>query len=313
MNILFYNVENLFDTLDDPYVNDNAFLPNSKLKWNEKRYILKLQRIAKVIQAVEAPMPMAVGLAEVENRKVLEDLLAAMNLTEKELGIIHAESPDERGIDVGFLYRRDLIKSTQHESYPVVFENDPGDKTRDILHVKAQLFNDELVHFFVNHWPSRKEGAKASMPKRIQAAKTLRHHIEEVLNSNKNAKILVMCDFNADPESPPLRSILDKDRSGNGVLHNLAWESHKNKQGSLNYRGKWLLFDQFLASPALLKNHDGFRVISDSFRVFKQDWMLFYNQKYHDFRPNKTYGGRKYHGGFSDHLPVCISVSLGDK
>lgn len=181
MNILFYNVENLFDTLDDPFTNDNAFLPNSKLKWNEKR---------------------------------------------------------------------------------------------------------------------------------IQAAKTLKYHIEEVIKSDKNAKILVMGDFNADPESPPLRSILDIDRSNSGLLHNLSWEAYKTEQGSLNYRGKWLLFDQFLASPALLNHNDGFRVISDSFRVFKRDWMLFYNQKYHDFRPNKTYGGRKYHGGFSDHLPVCISASL---
>ncbi len=310
MKILFYNVENLFDTLDDPYVNDNAFLPDSKLKWNERRYILKLQRLAKVIRAVEEPMPMAVGLAEVENRKVLQDLVTALNLTEKEVGIIHEESPDERGIDLGFLYRRDLIPRTEHETCSVVFENDPGDKTRDILHVISNLENGENIHFFINHWPSRKDGTKISMPKRIEASKTLKYHIEEVFKKEVDPKIVVMGDFNADPDSPPIRSILDKDRSKTGLIHNLSWDAYKNKQGSLNYRGKWLLFDQILVSPALLESREGCRVLPNSFRVFKKDWMLFYNQKYHDYRPNKTYGGSNYHGGFSDHLPVCISMLL---
>ncbi len=311
MKILFYNVENLFDTLDDPFVNDQAFLPDSVLKWDEKRYLLKLQRLAKVIRSVEEPMPMAIGLAEVENRKVLEDLIAALELSEKEIGIIHEESPDERGIDVGFLYRRGPIQGTEHKTYPVIFSNDPGDKTRDILHVKSVLKSGEILHFFINHWPSRKDGVNITLPKRMQAASVLQHHIEEVFKEEKDPKILVMGDFNAGPESPAIKNILDRDRSPNGLLHNLSWNAHKSGLGSLNYRGKWLLFDQILASPSLLDEQEDCRIIPDSFSIFKKDWMLFYNQKYHDFRPNKTYGGRKYHAGFSDHLPVYISLIMG--
>ena len=141
MKLAFYNVENLFDTLDDPYINDNAFLPESGLKWNQKRYVLKLQRIARVIKAIEEPMPLVIGLAEVENRKVLKDLVTAMGLTEKEVGIVHENSPDERGIDVGFLYRKDLISRTEHSSHTITFQDDLSDRTRDILHVKAFLNN----------------------------------------------------------------------------------------------------------------------------------------------------------------------------
>ncbi len=310
MKIAFYNVENLFDTLDQPFVNDNDFLPNSNLKWNEKRYVLKLQRLAKVIKAIEEPMPLAIGLAEVENRKVLADLVVALGLTENEVGIIHEESPDERGIDVGFLYRKDIITKTEHQSHSVSFLDDLSDKTRDILHVKAYLKNEDCAHFFINHWPSRREGAQQTISKRIEAAETLKRHIEVIVEEETSPKIIVMGDFNCDPESTPIKKILDKEKSKTGILYNQGWKTYQERRGSLNYRGKWLLFDQILVSESLQLSRKGISLVSDSFTVFSKDWMLFYNSKYRDLRPNKTYGGRKYHGGFSDHLPVYIRVSL---
>ncbi len=308
MKIAFYNVENLFDTLDDPYINDNAFLPESGLKWNQKRYVLKLQRIARVIKAIEEPMPLVIGLAEVENRKVLKDLVSAMGLTEKEVGIVHENSPDERGIDVGFLYRKDLISRTEHSSHTVTFQDDLSDRTRDILHVKAFLNNAQVIHFFINHWPSRKDGVQQSLSKRIAAAEALRYQVQTVMDSEPDAKIVVMGDFNCDPGSAPVRRILDKEETETGLLYNQGWKTHRDGSGSMMYRGKWFLFDQILISDGFLSSQKGLKFIPDSFTVFSREWMLFYNPKYGDRRPNKTYGGRKYHGGFSDHLPVYICV-----
>ena len=121
-----------------------------------------------------------------------------------------------------------------------------------------------------------------------------------------------MGDFNCDPESAPVRKILDKQRSKTGILLNQAWEAHQEGKGSLNYKGKWLLFDQILVSESLLNSKKGLSLVTGSFTVFAKDWMLFYNSKYRDLRPDKTYGGRKYHGGFSDHLPVYIRVDLNN-
>jgi len=310
MKVLFYNVENLFDALDGPYVIENDFQYGSGLKWNQKRYIFKLRRIAKAIRAAGDDLPAAIGLAEVENRKVLEDLAAALGLSKDEAGIIHEESPDERGIDVGFIYNKDFFINTEHKACPVVFSHDPNDKTRDILHVKAELKNGEILHFFINHWPSRRYGAKLSLPKRFRAAEVLREQLDRVFTQEENPKIIVMGDFNTGPEGRPLTKLLDRDKSEGGLLHNLSRDAFNNNQGSIKYRGKWQMFDQILVSPALLNSKTACRVIPGSFEILKKDWMLFYNQKHHDYRPDKTYGGNKYYGGYSDHLPVYVTLVI---
>lgn len=308
-NILFYNVENLFDTLDDPLTNDNAFLPGSALKWHQKRYILKLQRIARVLKEVEDPMPGIVGLAEIENRKVLEDLVTALGLTEDEIGIVHIDSPDRRGIDVALLYRKDLFQINQFTNIPIHLSSNPRDKTRDILYAQLKHKDNAPLHFYVNHWPSRKEGMKASQTKRFDAAKTLRKHLDILLAKDSEAMVISMGDMNCTLDSPPVYRVLDHKGNPDNPLVNLCWDIHDAKSGSTNYRGKWLMFDQILATKNLLNsspvkplNPPPIKLLN--FKVVSFPWMLFYNPKYKDLRPNKTYGGSKYHGGYSDHLPV---------
>jgi len=303
--VLFYNVENLFDTLDDPLTNDNAFLPGSALKWHQKRYVLKLQRIARVLKEVEDPMPGIVGLAEIENRKVLKDLVTALGLTENEVGIVHIDSPDMRGIDVALLYRKDLFQIMQFTNLPIHFPSNPRDKTRDILYAQLKHKDQPPLHIYISHWPSRKEGMKASQIKRFDAAKTLRNHLDNLLAEDSEAIVLSMGDMNCTPDSPPVYRILDQKGNPDNPLINMSWDIHNAKSGSTNYRGKWLMFDQILSSPNLL-NSSPIKLLN--FSVVSFPWMLFFNPKYKDFRPNKTYGGSKYHGGYSDHLPVKATL-----
>ncbi|MCK5820560.1 MAG: endonuclease/exonuclease/phosphatase family protein [Bacteroidales bacterium] len=308
-SVLFYNVENLFDTLDDPLSNDNAFLPGSALKWHQKRYVLKLQRIARVLKEVEDPMPGVVGLAEIENRRVLQDMITALELTEDEVGIVHSDSPDKRGIDVALLYRKDIFQIIHSVNIPVRFSSNPRDTTRDILYVQLKHKNYSPLHIYVNHWPSRKEGMKASQIKRFDVAKTLRKHLDLLLSEDPEAMVIAMGDLNCTPDSPPVYRVLDRKGNPDNPLENMSWDTHNAKSGSTNYRGKWLMFDQMLATPYLLNSSLDDKTGSPSvkllnFKVVSFPWMLFYNPKYKDFRPNKTYSGSKYHGGFSDHLPV---------
>ncbi len=314
-NVFFYNVENLFDTLDDPLTNDNAFLPGSALQWHQKRYVLKLQRIARVLKEVEDPMPGIVGLVEIENRKVLEDLVTAMGLTEKDVGIVHADSPDERGMDVGLLYRKDLFEVKQFTNILVEIPSDPTDRTRDILYVQMKHKDKAPLHLYVNHWPSRKEGTKISQIKRFDAANTLRKHLDGLLLEYTDAQVIVMGDMNCTPDSPPVYKVLDQKAKPENPLINLGWDIHYSNSGSTNFRGKWLMFDQILASPNLLNSSSNETLNPNTselsgFEVVSFPWMLFYNPKYKDFRPNKTYGGKNYHGGFSDHLPVKALLRL---
>jgi predicted extracellular nuclease len=321
--ILFYNVENLFDTLDDPLTNDNSFLPNSELKWEQKRYVVKLQRISRVLKETEEPMPGIIGLAEVENRKVLLDLIFSVGLSENEVGIAHFDSPDERGIDVALLYRKDLFRIADQESITpisVTFDEDYSDKTRDILYVPLQNKSKDVLHVYVNHWPSRREGKEISMKKRFSAAKAMRQHIDIVLTKDPDARIIAMGDLNCTPDSPPVYKILDQKGNPENPLINLSWDIHRSGKGSTNFKGKWLIFDQILVSPNLtsdFQNQELYKSESNRFTVsplsvVSYPWLLFYNPKYNDHRPHKTFGGRKYHGGYSDHLPVAVELKFND-
>ncbi len=180
----------------------------------------------------------------------------------------------------------------------------PASRTRDILYVQLKHKDTAPLHLYVNHWPSRKEGMKASQKKRFDAAKTMRIHLDDLLAKEPEAMVLSMGDMNCTPDSPPVYRILDQKGNPDNPLVNLSWDIHLAKSGSTNYRGKWLMFDQFLVTPNLLNLSP---VKLSPLSIVSFPWMLFYNSKYKEFRPNKTYGGNKYHGGFSDHLPVRIT------
>lgn len=310
--ILFYNVENLFDTIDDPETLDNEYLPASAKKWDKSRYHTKIQHISKVIGATGEDLPVLVGLTEVENDRVLSDLISSDRLVSGNYHFSHFESTDERGIDVALLYRRDYFQPIEEQPITLIFPFDKEEKTRDVLYVKGQFKGEDTVHIFVNHWPSRREGVRESEPRRTFAARTIRQFINRIIADEPVAKILVMGDFNDPPDSYSLKKVLlaePMDSAGRGTLVNLAYPLFRKREGTINHRGRWLLFDQIIVSRSMISAHTGISIPPGSFRIFDASWLMFTHPEYHEKIPNKTYAGNEYHGGYSDHLPVYVIVN----
>lgn len=301
-----YNVENLFDTVDDPKIPDEEFLPESEKKWDNERYQKKLTDLAQVISEVNpAEMPEVVGLVEVENQTVLEDLVGAGKLNGR-YAIIHEESPDYRGIDVALIYRKDAFKEIGHETLPVVFSDDPEFKTRDILHVTGKIRN-KIVHVFVNHWPSRIGGEEKTEPKRILAASVLRKKVDQILAANPKARIIIMGDMNDEPANKSLNETLGAAATDSGTtLVNLMMPDDAAGKGTYFYNGNWNMLDNLIVSETVLKGK-GMMVEGKKGNIFSNDWMIFTNKK-GDKTPNRSYVGNKYVGGVSDHFPVYFKM-----
>ncbi len=308
LSIAFYNVENLFDLEDDPNTFDEEFTPNGKKAWTKDRYETKLLNLGKVVSSMDEAMPDVLGLCEIENRKVVEDLNKSPYFSGVNYQILHQESPDGRGIDVGLMFNADKI---QLEIEGVIESTLPaGDRprTRLILHAKGET-NGEELHIFVNHWPSRSGGQEESEPNRLTVAFNLRNYIDEVLEKNPNALIVLMGDFNDHPNNKSIQDILRAGKGKDYLLENLMWEKHKNGEGSYNYRGDWGALDQFMVSQNLLDGK-GVDVVPESVQFVKHDWMMYVN-KDGQASPSRTYGGPNYYGGYSDHLPIFMTLSLG--
>jgi endonuclease/exonuclease/phosphatase family metal-dependent hydrolase len=311
--VAFYNLENLFDTIDSPDTNDEEFTPESFKKWNTERYLSKLNNMSTVISEIgkdqDLQGPSVIGLSEVENKKVIEDLIHNPKLQGHNYQIIHTDSPDKRGIDVAFIYNPKQFKVLHHHFYPLIIHDvDSGNRifTRDQLLVSGLLNNDTL-HIIVNHWPSRYGGQERSIPLRKEAALLNRHIIDSLLNINPLAKVITMGDFNDDPTDPSISNFLKahdtKENLAVGELHNpLAQEFNKGK-GSLFYHGKWNLFDQMIVTQGLANSEDG--LIIDTAIIFNKPWLI---QQDGDYKGNllRTFGGRTYLNGYSDHLPVYM-------
>lgn len=310
--VAFYNVENLFDTDDDPKTADEDFMPNSPNKWTVERYNHKLAQLTKVLDSLgSGRLPSLIGLCEIENKRVLEDLLTKANAN-KTYGIVHYDSPDARGIDVALLYNKQAFTPTQSEPLRVHFDLEPQTTTRDILYVQGN-FKGEPLHLFVNHWPSRREGQEKSEPRRMAAAAVARKKIDGIFASDPKAKILLMGDFNDEPQNNSISNGLQamhpksKDPINDGMLYDLMLPKQLAGEGSYNHQGDWNALDQFIVSGNLLNASNGIRLNSDDAYIYKQDWILFTNDKGQKL-PNKTYGGNKYFGGYSDHLPVYLML-----
>lgn len=310
LTVAFYNVENLFDTENTPGTNDGEFTPDSEKKWTDDRYIKKVNDISKVLAAVNKnELPEIIGLCEVENRKVLEDLIGTELLKSGKYNIIHFESPDFRGIDCALIYRPDEFKLLESKPVKVSFADDAQFTTRDILYVKGKTKNKEEFHLFVNHWPSRIGGLKETEPKRMAVATILKNKIDSVRAANTKAKIIVMGDMNDEPSNKSLAEILNAQspESENAKLINLMYPVHNNKLGSYNYRGNWNMLDNLVVSDNLL-DKKGFQCVEKQGVVFHEPWMEFKNKK-GEISPNRTYGGPNYYGGVSDHFPVYFQLS----
>ena len=304
--VVSYNVENLFDTVDDPKIPDEEFLPASEKKWDNEKYQKKLTDIARVILEVNPKeMPEVVGLVEVENQQVLEDLVKTGTLA-SQYAIIHEESPDYRGIDVAMIYRKDAFKEISHEVLPVNFPDDPEFKTRDILHVTGKMRN-KTVHLFVNHWPSRTGGDEKTEPKRVLAASVLKKKVDQILATDPKARIIIMGDMNDEPANKSLQQTLGADAPGSGTaLVNLMMPDDATGKGTYFYSGNWNMLDNLVVSEAVLKGKR-MEVEGQKGNIYKADWMVFTN-KTGDKTPNRSYVGEKYVGGVSDHFPVYFKM-----
>lgn len=299
----FYNVENLFDTEDEPGVNDNDFTPDGDKNWTEERYYDKLDKIARVFNAMnKSDWPVILGLAEVENKDVLKDLIKQKDLVSADYGIVHYDSPDTRGIDVALLYRKEFFQVLKKTSIDISNPDFIHSKTRDILHVKGQFFNGEIVHFFVNHWSSRRDGILETEPKRVFQAAQLRKEVDKIKANAPEEKIIIMGDFNDYPTDKSLKQVLKADIQGDG-LYNLAYALHMDGKGTINYKNKWGMFDQFIVSSNVFEK--GLILKTKQQKILYTDWLVWKGKK-----PNRTYGGNKYYGGFSDHLPTYIDLEF---
>ena len=304
--VVSYNVENLFDTVDDPNIPDEEFLPASEKKWDSEKYQRKLTDIAKVISEINPQeLPEVVGLVEVENQQVLDDLVKTGKLN-GQYAVIHEESPDFRGIDVALIYRKDAFREISHEVLPVTFPDDPEFKTRDILHVTAKIKN-KVVHVFVNHWPSRIGGEDKTEPKRVAAAMVLKTKVDQIITADHKARIIIMGDMNDEPANKSLKETLGAQTPGSGApLVNLMMPDDVAGKGTYFYNGSWNMLDNLVVSETVFKGK-GMVVEDEKGTVFSNNWMIFTN-KNGDKTPNRSYVGNKYVGGVSDHFPVYFKM-----
>ena len=293
---VFYNVENLFDTIDNPNTRDNEFLPKSEKKWDTYRYNYKLNQLDKVFSEIikkenENRLPDIIGLCEVENKLVIDDLLKTETFKNHTYKIIHKQSPDGRGIDCALL----VDEKFEVLNSDFIKINNPIESraTRDIVFGKLK-FKNQIINVFVNHWPSRWGGQEASNHKRVFVAEVLRKYIDNnTLESDFN---LIMGDFNDYPTNESLADVLVKDD-----LVNLMSKSNVSGRGSYNYRGNWDWLDQIIVSQ------DDFKLIS--FGAFEEDFMMYTNKK-GEVYPNRSFGGNNWYAGFSDHLPVFLRFTF---
>jgi len=308
--VAFYNLENLFDTIDDPNIDDAEFLPNSPSRWDSKKYYTKLSHLADVISRLGDEYtkngPVFVGVSEVENRQVVEDLAGTPPLKALGYDVVHYDSPDKRGIDVALLYQRKLFKVISSKAHPFLMA-DSNFHTRDILQVDGMLDGD-LVHVLVNHWPSRSGGEQESAFKRNAAADLCLSIVQSIYKEEPNAKIIIMGDLNDDPVDASLMKHLKiktkPENVGPGDLFDPMWQLFHDGIGSLAYRDSWNLFDQIIVSSALMnRKTDGYRYLKA--RIFKQKFIVQSEGSYEGY-PLRTYAGGLYTGGYSDHFPAYL-------
>ncbi|NCO62685.1 MAG: endonuclease [Flavobacteriales bacterium] len=308
--IAFYNLENLFDIHDDHQTNDNDLLPTSVKKWTYKRYENKLRKIGFAISSIgfkeTDKHPAIIGLAEVENDAVLKDLIASKHLSHCNYRFVHFDSMDERGIDVALLYDSTYFRVSYSETFSVELTNDEGlpDYTRDILLVTGFL-EEEEIHVIVNHWSSRREGANETGFKRLAASNKVIEVIETLKLKNKHAKIIVIGDFNDDPNNDSIQRLIKNQDLFNPMESLLSFS-----RGSTSHDFKWNLFDQIMFTKNFFETEPNTFSYLEA-NIFDDDFLKLFSGKYKG-KPFRTYVGKKYKGGYSDHFPVYAIFKKND-
>ncbi|MDR1156010.1 MAG: hypothetical protein LBL04_14985 [Bacteroidales bacterium] len=312
IRLMFYNVENFFDTVDDPTTSDNEFTPEGAFHWTPSRYINKRNHIFRVIAHVgEWDPPALVGLCEVENRGVVDDLVKNTPLAKYPYRVVHKESPDQRGIDVALLYRSDYLKCIGQQFIRVNFA-DNRKRTRDILYATLSTTKGDTLHVFVNHWPSRSNGQRQSEQGRILAASLVRHKVDSVFSRNPLANIVITGDLNDGPTDKSLlsglRALNDTAQAKPSALFNLSACKMKEQTGTIKYQGRWSVFDQIIVSGGLLRG--SLRTEASRCLIFRADYLLEPDRRYQGVKPFRMYVGPRYNKGFSDHLPVYLDIMM---
>lgn len=308
ITLAFYNVENLYDTINDPTRNDEEHLPTAKISWNTKRYNDKLDNLGKVIAAMDTlDFPHLIGLAEIENAAVLKDLANNKYIKKADYNIVHIEGNDPRSIEVALLYRPAFF--TPLHKTAMNFSLGDSIIPRHILYVKGKVASGDTLHVFVNHWTSRFRGKESTIKARMGSAAFLRTKVDSLMRTNVNSKIIIVGDLNDNPTDESLTiSLKALDPVGKlqpASLYNLSLEPFSKGQGTL-YFNSWDLFDQIIVSSALLSPLNG-GLKAGQLEIIKKDWMLFKSNN-GEARPNRTASGTRYFGGYSDHLPVMVRL-----
>lgn len=295
LTIGFYNVENLFDTINQPH-EDDEFLPSAESNWNAEKYAKKLQMLNQVIDSMGSPVIM--GFCEVENKTVVEDLIASSR-NRTDYKTVHYESTDARGIDVALMYNPSVAQFLQSGIIRFQLDNPEHPATRDILWSKFLIGKDTVVAM-VNHWPSRRGGQVESEPNRIKASAHACEFIDSVMTASPKTKIVFMGDLNDYPDNLAPKLIAER-------LQPMVDQSSGKFGGSYNYRGEWDVLDHILVSKNFFKGKS-IRIVKKSGTICSNDFLL---TEYKDqIVPKRNYAGSKYLEGYSDHLPVLVRVVL---
>lgn len=324
----FYNLENLFDIYNDPVKNDEEYLPDGKNKWTEVKYKKKLHNMATVIAEMAAAnkaFHTVLGVSEIENRLVLDDLVSQPELLPANFQIVHYDGPDRRGVDVALLYRPDQFDYIDSESIPFSFEGtevpitltkEEQDyfRTRDILMVHGKISGEDFA-IYVAHLPSRIGGKGSDL--RSLGGEIIRKHAEKMMAKVPGIKVVVMGDMNDDPFNESMAKWLGAKRNPEDVkengFFNPFWRMLDDGYGSLGYRDTWSIFDLVIVNDALLNAKSGTLSIRPLGKkgyygvVFKRPFMITQSGKFKNY-PKRTFSNGKFINGYSDHLPTYIIV-----
>ena len=310
--VAFYNVENLFHPSDDSLTRDDDFTPEGLYHWSYKKYYKKIANVAKVLIAMgQGSPPAVIGLAEIENERVLKDLCYRSPLKNYGYRYVHHDSPDRRGVDVALLYRDSLVSILREHKVPVVFPFEPQTRNRDLLYALVRFPCGDSLHILVNHWTSRFGGYAATIPKRNYYADVVRHVVDSVLAEEPSANILLMGDFNdyATDESMEKHLRARKYVPNNAVdtLFNLMYHFvSQNNVGSHKHEDFWGCLDQIIVSRGLLFDQNRLRIAGHQPHIFQAPFLLVPDEKYGGVKTYRTFLGPRYIGGYADHLPVYV-------
>lgn len=315
--VAFYNVENLFDTINNPKTLDDDLTPEGNLHWGSYRYHKKLEDVSKAISSLGGKYPPAiVGLCEIENASVLKDLTLGSSLARHKYKYIITSSKDHRGSNVALLYQRDQLQIVQTKSYTPIIDSTNERKTRDILHTVGKLVNGEQLDIFICHYPSRGEGVAKSRPFRIAVSKLLKQKVDSLYTIRKQPNIIIMGDFNDYPFDISIKETLGAQSLSNGIedtlIYNMFLHYGKNVKtiASYKYRGKWNFLDQFIVSGNLLNKNKNIYIVDNIAYVYAPDFLLQEDEKYGGKKPYRTFSGWSYLGGTSDHLPIYFDLYI---